>query len=134
MKKIKDKIAELESKLALDYNEYKKLHPKTKKTPSDPMFKDVGKKTKKIDYSQEVKKIDPSEVKAIKEYDNDLKNISKRLEDARKNKSNDFKEIGKDYNDAYKRRYYFTHSVLKNNGYKGKEDDIDIDELVKHLK
>jgi hypothetical protein len=39
MKKIKDKIAELEKKISgISYKEYKKLHPKTKKTPSDSMF------------------------------------------------------------------------------------------------
>jgi len=44
MKKIKEKIAELEKKLAISYEEYKKEHPKTKKTKSDPMFQGHNKK------------------------------------------------------------------------------------------
>jgi len=44
MKNIKEKIAELEKKLALSYEEYKKLHPNTKKTKSDPMFQGHNKK------------------------------------------------------------------------------------------
>lgn len=35
--KLEKKIAEILEKLAT-YEEYKKLHPKTKKKPSDPMF------------------------------------------------------------------------------------------------
>jgi hypothetical protein len=33
------KVADELEKTAIDYNEYKKLHPRTKKTPSDPLFK-----------------------------------------------------------------------------------------------
>jgi hypothetical protein len=43
MKKIVSSLHKIASdleKTALDYNEYKKLHPNTKKTPSDPMFKE----------------------------------------------------------------------------------------------
>ena len=46
-KALKQKIAELEKKLALDFNEYKKLHPKTKKTQSDPMFAEMSQDPKK---------------------------------------------------------------------------------------
>ena len=38
MKKIKKEIAKLEQKLAVNYDKYKKQHPKTKKKPNDPMF------------------------------------------------------------------------------------------------
>ena len=38
MKSIKAKIQALETKLSTDFQTYKKLHPKTKKTPSDPLF------------------------------------------------------------------------------------------------
>lgn len=38
MKSILTKIAELEKRLAIDYNEYKKEHPGTQKAPGDPLF------------------------------------------------------------------------------------------------
>jgi len=55
-KEIIKKIAELEKKLALSYDEYRKLHPKTKKKPSDPMFK--------------MKENKNSEEEAIQKYEN----------------------------------------------------------------
>ena len=45
-KELVKKIAELEKKIALSFDEYKKLHPKTRKTPSDPMFKTQDKQKK----------------------------------------------------------------------------------------
>ena len=37
--KLASDISQLEEKLATDYQQYKKDHPATKKSPSDPMFK-----------------------------------------------------------------------------------------------
>jgi hypothetical protein len=68
------KIAKILAKIALTYEEYKNLHPKTKKTPDDPLFSKEKEKKK-------IKKDVPNNTKNKKEESKQIKKTTKEMSD-----------------------------------------------------